>query len=248
MSIDPVTPALTILVADDEPLVRRSLGMLLTHAGFRVREADGGPEALKLMAEERPSLVISDINMPGNEDLGFVRSVSELYPGLPVVLLTAYPTLETAVASVNLSIAAYLVKPPDAEKVLAVVRLMIGQYEAREAVQRSRARLGDWERDLQQLETLMANVRSASDANSAGAFLDLTLRHMMSSLLDLREVVGVLATAPTGAESVRALELSKAVQETVEVLERTKRLFKSKDLGELRQKLESVLSAATRGT
>jgi YesN/AraC family two-component response regulator len=237
-----VSDALTILVADDEPLVRRSLNLLLTSAGFRVREAGGGPEALTLMASERPSLVISDINMPGNSDLAFVRTVAERFPGLPIILLTAYPTVETAVESVNLSVAAYLVKPPDAEKVLSVVRTVIGQYEAREAVQRSLARLGDWKRDLQQLETVMNNVRSATDSNSSGAFLELTLRHMMSSLLDLREVVGVLATAPAGAESVRSLELSKAVQETIEVLERTKRVFKSKDLGELRQKLEVVMS------
>ncbi len=234
---------MTILVADDEPLVRRSLRLLLTSVGFRVREAGGGPEALLLMEEEKPSLVISDINMPGNDDLQFVRTVAKRFPGLPVILLTAYPTVETAVESVNLSIAAYLVKPPDAEKVLSVVRSVVGQYEAREAVQRSLERLGDWKRDLQQLETVMNNPRSASDANSSGAFLELTLRHLMSSLIDLRELVGVLANAPAGAESVRSLELSKAVQETIEVLERTKRVFKSKDLGELRAKLEGVMSA-----
>lgn len=234
---------LTILVADDEPLVRRTLNVLLTSVGFRVREAGGGPEALLLMEQDRPSLVISDINMPGNDDMSFVRTIAKRYPGLPVVLLTAYPTVDTAVESVNLSVAAYLVKPPDAEKVLSVVRTVIGQYEAREAVQRSLARLGDWQRDLQQLETLMAHPRSASDANSSGAFLELTLRHLMSSLIDLQEVVGVLASAPAGAESVRSLELSKAVQETITVLERTKRVFKSKDLGELRAKLEGVMSA-----
>jgi YesN/AraC family two-component response regulator len=238
-----VSDALTILVADDEPLVRRSLNLLLTGAGFTVHEAGGGAEALMLMATERPSLIISDINMPGNHDLGFVRTVAERFPGLPIVLLTAYPTVETAVASVNLSVAAYLVKPPDAEQVLAVVRGVAGQYEAREAVQRSLARLGDWSRDLQQLEKVMNNVRSASETNSSGAFLELTLRHMMSSLVDLREVVAVLANAPAGAESVRTLELSKAVQETIEVLERTKRVFKSKDLGELRHKLELVMSS-----
>jgi hypothetical protein len=137
------------------------------------------------------------------------------------------------------------VKPPDASKLLATVRSAIGQYEAREAVQRSLARLGDWTRDLQRLETLMGNARAASDANSSGAFLELTVRHLMSSLGDLRQVVSVLAAAPTGAESIRSLEMSKALQETIEVLERTKRLFKSKDLGELRQKLEAVLTAAS---
>ena len=174
-----------------------------------------------------------------------MRTVAEKHRGLPVVLLTAFPTVETAVESVNLSVAAYLVKPPDASKVLSVVRSAIGQYEARSAVQRSIARLGDWTHDLKQLEQLMSNVRAAADANSSGAFLELTLRHLMSSLLDLREVVGVIASTPAGADSVRSLELSRALQETIEVLEKTKRVFKSKDLGELRQRLEAVLTAVS---
>lgn len=239
---------MTILIADDEPLVRQALRALLASAGFRVREAGGGAEALGIMAADRPSLVISDIHMPGNDDLAFVRSVAEKYPGLPVILLTAFPSVETAMASVNLAVAGYLVKPPDASKVLAAVRSVIGQYEAREAVQRSLARLGDWTHDLQRLEQLMANARAATEANSSGAYLELTLRHLLSSLLDVREVVKVVATAPAGAESVRSLELSRAVQETIEVLEKTKRVFKSKDLGELRQKLEAVLSAVSAPT
>lgn len=245
----PSTPSvgesLRILVADDESLLRQTLRLLLTSAGFEVAEAATAAEALASMEQRRPSLVVSDINMPGNDDLTFVRKVAHQYPGLPVVLLTAFPSIETAVESVNLAVVAYLVKPPDAHKLLAVVRSAIGQFEAREAVQRSLARLGDWTRDLQRLELLMGNARAASDANSSGAFLELTLRHLMSSLGDLRQVVSVLAAAPSGAESIRSLEMSRALQETIEVLERTKRLFKSKDLGDLRQKLEAVLTAAS---
>jgi DNA-binding response OmpR family regulator len=234
---------LTILVADDEPLLRQSLRVLLSSVGFRVREAGGAPEALALMENDRPSLIISDINMPGNDDLAFVRAVAEKYPGLPVILLTAFPSVQTAIASVNLSVVGYLVKPPDANQLLAAVRTAIGQYEAREAVHRSLSRLGDWTRDLQRLENLLANPRSAADAKSTSAYLELTLRHLMTSLFDLQKVVSALASAPSGAQSVRSVELSSAVQETIDVLERTKRVFKSKDLGELRQKLEAVLSA-----
>lgn len=237
--------SVTILIADDEEMIRRTVRILLTAAGFNVLEAGSGPEALEKIAEQRPSLVISDINMPGNDDLEFVRAVSEDYPGLPVILLTAFPTVETAVASVNMSVAAYLVKPLDAEKVLAAVRSAIGHFEAREAVQQSLSRLGAWTSDLERLESLMNNVRASNDANTSGAFMELTVRHMLTSLVDLREVVSVLAAAPSGAESVRSLELARAVEETIGVLEKTKRVFKSKDLGELRHKLEAVLHAAS---
>jgi len=238
-----------ILIADDEPLIRQVLRTLLSSAGFRVREAASGEQALEVIKEDRPSLIISDINMPGNDDLGFVRAVSGVHPGLPIILLTAYPSVDTAVESVNLSVVAYLVKPPDAAKVLEAVRHAIGTYEARESVRRSLVRLKSWTQDLEQIERLMAGVRSGTtggDESAAGAYLEVTLRHLMSSVLEFRDVVSALASAPAGAESVRALELSKAVHETVEVLEKTKRVFKSKDLGELRQKLEAVLAAAVR--
>jgi YesN/AraC family two-component response regulator len=237
-----------ILIADDEPLIRQVLRTLLVSAGFRVREAGSGDQALEVLREDRPSLIISDINMPGNHDLAFVRAVAAMFPGLPIILLTAYPSVETAVESVNLSVVAYLVKPPDASKVLDAVRHAIGTYEARESVRRSLVRLKSWTQDLEQIERLMAGVRAnpGGDETAAGAYLELTLRHLMSSVLEFRDVVSALAAAPAGAESVRALELSKAVHETVEVLEKTKRVFKSKDLGELRQKLEAVLAAASR--
>lgn len=237
-----------ILVADDEPLIRQVLRTLLVTAGFRVREAASGEQALAVIKEDRPSLIISDINMPGNDNLAFVREVAAMFPGLPVILLTAYPSVETAVESVNLSVVAYLVKPPDAAKVLDAVRNAVGTYEARESVRRSLVRLKTWTNDLEQIERLMAGVRSGTggDESAAGAYLEVTLRHLMSSVLEFRDVVSALASAPAGAESVRSLELSKAVHETVEVLEKTKRLFKSKDLGELRQKLEAVLAAAAR--
>jgi YesN/AraC family two-component response regulator len=237
-----------ILIADDEPLIRQVLRTLLVSAGFRVREAASGDQALDVIREDRPSLIISDINMPGNDDLAFVRTVAGMFPGLPVILLTAYPSVETAVESVNLSVVAYLVKPPDASKVLDAVRHAVGTYEARESVRRSLVRLKSWTQDLEQIERLMAGVRAspAGDETAAGAYLELTLRHLMSSVLEFRDVVSALAAAPAGAESVRSLELSKAVHETVEVLEKTKRVFKSKDLGELRQKLEAVLAAASR--
>ena len=237
-----------ILIADDEPLIRQVLRTLLISAGFRVKEAASGEQALAVIREDRPSLIISDINMPGNDDLAFVRTVSGMLPGLPIILLTAYPSVETAVESVNLNVVAYLVKPPDAAKVLDAVRHAIGTYEARESVRRSLTRLKSWTQDLEQVERLMVGVRSGigGDESAAGAYLEVTLRHLMSSVVEFRDVVSALASAPAGAESVRALELSKAVQETVEVLEKTKRVFKSKDLGELRQKLEAVLAAAAR--
>lgn len=221
---------LKILIADDEPLVRATCGALLRAAGFEPLEAESSEQALQRLAEQPVSLVISDIQMPGNEDLAFLRELGRRHPGLPVILLTAHPTLDTAVQSFGLA-AAYLIKPPDAERLLSTIQQSLGQYEARRAVEQSLARLKTWTRDLEKLNALV----------SAQAFIDLSVHNLAGSLHDLSELVSVLAASPGGANNLRSFELEKAVRETVSVLEATRRNFKSKELGELRQRLESLL-------
>ena len=130
----------------------------------------------------------------------------------------------------------------DAEELVRLRRRVLADGQRAFVNERSLSRLGEWGSDLERLKRLTLHIRAATDANASGAFLEVSLRHLMGSLLDLQEVVAVLSSAPAGAESMRSLELSKALKETVEVLEKTKRTFKSKDLGDLRQKLESVLA------
>ncbi|PTY02447.1 hypothetical protein DB347_23880 [Opitutaceae bacterium EW11] len=237
---------LKILVVDDEPMIRNTCGSLLRAAGFEPVEGESAEQGLQQLEAGDISLVISDIQMPGNENLRFLRDINRLYPGLPVILLTAFPTLDTAIQSFSLA-TAYLVKPPEAEQLLLTIQQSLGQYEARKAVEHSLSRLKEWMRDLEKLTSLLSGQRNATDIPAAHAFIELSLQNLTSSLHDVGEVVAVLAASPGGVSNLRSFELEKAVRETISVLEATKRTFKSKELGQLRERLETLLSLQESG-
>ncbi|TFI58651.1 response regulator [Sphingomonas parva] len=82
-----------ILVVDDDHQVRATIGRALTELGYRVREAGSGPDALAVIAEERPQLVILDYLMPGMDGAEVAREIADLDPDLPVVFSTGHGAL-----------------------------------------------------------------------------------------------------------------------------------------------------------
>src|SRR5437762_2614421 len=103
----------SILVVDDEVMIRRIVGRALTAAGCTVAFAQNGEEALAAVSESRPDLVISDVTMPhmgGFELLKRIRSQSGT-KALPVILLTARGDTEDIVSGMGLGADDYLVKP-----------------------------------------------------------------------------------------------------------------------------------------
>jgi DNA-binding NtrC family response regulator len=81
-------PTERILVIDDEDGIRRALRTVLERAGYRVREARNGLEALRLWREEAGDLVITDIHMPGMDGLVMIRELHALSPNLPVIAVS----------------------------------------------------------------------------------------------------------------------------------------------------------------
>lgn len=218
--------------------------MLLRRAGFEVVEAANAADAVAALARESVSLVVSDINMPGNERLQLVHQVGAAHPGLPIILLTGYPSAETAIKSVNAGVVSYLEKPVNASVLLDAVQRAIGLYEARRVVARNAEHLRKWAEDVEHIDHQMQHARNASQNRAVGMFLDVSLQRLTASIADLRDVVDVLTSSPAGAAGMRTHELERAVKDAIAVLERTKRDFKSKELAELRQRLESLVEEA----
>lgn len=96
-----------ILVVEDEPKTRATLVLYLEHAGFDVREAATGPEAL---AAERPDLVVLDRMLPGLDGVEVCRRLREDGP-VPIIFLTARSTEEDRLEGLELGADDYVVKP-----------------------------------------------------------------------------------------------------------------------------------------
>jgi len=119
-----------VLVVDDERKMRRVLQILLERMGIESVGAESGEEALERFQAEKFDLVLTDLKMPGMTGLELLARVREVDAEVPVMLLTAYGTVQTAVDAMKLGAFDYVLKPFDLEVVELTVRkaLEMRQY------------------------------------------------------------------------------------------------------------------------
>jgi len=110
-----------VLIVDDEASMRSALAELLRKGGFEATTADSGEAALLELAQVPHALVVSDMRMPGMGGPELLREVRERHPGLPVVMMTAYGTVEDAVAVMKAGAREFLTKPFSPRDLLYVV-------------------------------------------------------------------------------------------------------------------------------
>jgi CheY-like chemotaxis protein/anti-sigma regulatory factor (Ser/Thr protein kinase) len=99
-----------ILVVDDSPMDRRLAGGILAKNGFTVDYAGDGRAALEAMAVELPSAVVTDLQMPEMDGLALVAECRRLHPSIPIVLMTAHGSADTAVLALKTGAASYVPK------------------------------------------------------------------------------------------------------------------------------------------
>ncbi|MBZ0256095.1 sigma 54-interacting transcriptional regulator, partial [bacterium] len=121
----------TILIAEDEAKMRKILAMALSEEGHEILEAQNAEEAATTLRTHSVSLVISDLRMPGGGGMSLLKSVQEINHYIPVIILTAYGTIENAVDALKNGAVDYLLKPCDLDEIkLAVEKaLQIQQLE-----------------------------------------------------------------------------------------------------------------------
>jgi DNA-binding NtrC family response regulator len=109
-----------ILVVDDDSLSREFLVEAVTSLGYKALQAKNGDEGFALATSAAPDLVLTDLRMPGTDGMALVRRLAEQSPGLPVVMITAHGTVESAVQAMTLGAADFMMKPvtPDALKLV----------------------------------------------------------------------------------------------------------------------------------
>jgi FixJ family two-component response regulator len=232
-----------LLIADDEETFLISTAELFRHQGYEVDAVADADQALDKAEDGRYDVLIADIRMPGNTDLRLLEELNKRGVDLPVILITGYPSVKTAVRSVNLAVIAYLTKPVEFDELREAVERAVRTQEARRAIVNNAQRLSDWSSDL-------FTMREGGDARSGvdvEAFFALTTRNILQSLSDLRNLTRALEPGAPTSDAChllgcpRPLELTKALSDAIAILQKTKSSFKSKELGALRKRLEHAI-------
>ena len=110
-----------ILIVDDEPAIGWSLRELLVDEGHTVTLATTVAEAVAACRARAPDTILLDVRLPGRDGISAIPELRSLAPRAPVIVMTAFGDLDTAVRTVTAGAFDYLVKPFDLEKVTAVV-------------------------------------------------------------------------------------------------------------------------------
>jgi DNA-binding NtrC family response regulator len=133
----------TLLVADDDAVARDLLAEVLSREGYHLITAADGDEALRLSEANVLDLALLDLRMPGLDGLELLRRLSAARPDVPVIILTAFATMDTAIATIRAGAYDYLSKPFRMEEIVLVVRRALEARRLERENRQYRAELKD---------------------------------------------------------------------------------------------------------
>ena len=218
-----------VWIVDDDRSIRWVLEKALTREGISYRTFASAYEVLQALAVSQPQVLVSDIRMPGESGLVLLNKVKERYPHIPVIVMTAYSDLDSAVSSFQGGAFEYLPKPFDIDHAVALIRRattetpmppssaeassaeapeMLGQAPAMQEVFRAIGRLA--QSNVTALITgesgtgkeLVARALHRHSARAAGPFVAINTAAIPKDLLE-SELFGHERGAFTGAQSSR---------------------------------------------
>ena len=114
-----------VWVVDDDQSIRWVLSRALEAAGMKVQSFETAESLLAALDEQRPDAIVTDMRMPGLDGVGLLEQVTRLEPGMPVIIMTAYSDLDSAVSAYSAGAFEYLPKPFDVDDAVGLVRRAI---------------------------------------------------------------------------------------------------------------------------
>jgi CheY-like chemotaxis protein len=150
-----------ILLVDDEAMVRDSLSEWLQMEEYNVQTAANGEEALQLCRGCCYDIGVFDVRMPGMDGITLLGKVKEICPNMPVVIMTAYATIESAVECIQKGAYDYVIKPFPPEK----LTLLVGQIRQLQILQANESRR------RQHIESMNTVVQQFKDAINLGLYM-----------------------------------------------------------------------------
>src|SRR3990170_4020002 len=121
-----------IWIVDDDQSIRFVLEKALAREDFSVRSFTNPRDVLAAMEDEAPQVLVSDIRMPGGSGIELLTKVKERHPGLPVIIMTAYSDLDSAVSAFQGGAFEYLPKPFDLTQAIELIRRAVSENDVRE--------------------------------------------------------------------------------------------------------------------
>jgi DNA-binding response OmpR family regulator len=249
-------PEARVLFADDEDIFLNPTTLFFKNNGFICDCARTAEEAAVMLAQYPYDLLIIDINMPGNTNLEFLRDRPQFTEFLPVIVVTGNPTLNTAVESIRLAVVDYKTKPLDLPEFLQIAKTAIKKARAVRVLRTARKGFSSWLDQINQMESrfLTADKGARENSTSSGDlnwYLGEAVQGFASLSMSLMNAIHTLNQGSTDGKTdvCRLMNCSRlsvyegGIRETVEVLKKTKNSFKSKDLADLRKKLEGMIKA-----
>ncbi|MEW6765004.1 MAG: response regulator [Pseudomonadota bacterium] len=179
----------TVLVVDDHPLNREVLAQMLELGGIRVLQAEGGEEALALVARECVDAILLDLHMPGMDGETVLQRLRERYPAIPVLMLTADAVSETAERLLRRGARDVLHKPVGETQLMHALAHVLGGMAPELAASPSWAGLRDrfWTQEWTVFEQRLQSAREAEDTQA--------LREVLHTLAGTASMVGLLELA-----------------------------------------------------
>lgn len=149
-----------VLIIDDEDGIRKVLRIILSEAGYAVICAVNGEEGLTLFERERPSVIVTDIRMPGLDGIGVLKAVKERTDEAEVVVITGHGEMELAIQALKLQASDFINKPISNDAILLAVERALDRVAVR---RRLKQYTGDLERQVEEAtRRLIQNERMAA--------------------------------------------------------------------------------------
>lgn len=243
-----------ILIADDEDIFLEPTALFFKNNGFICDCVRTSEEAAAMLAQYPYDLLIIDINMPGNTNLEFLRDRPQFSEFLPVIVVTGNPTINTAVESFRLAVIDYRTKPLDLPEFLKTAKTAIEKSRAVRVMRNARKDFSSWLDQINQTERRFLATDKDTRGKSVTSgdlnwYLGEAVQGFASLSMSLMNAIHALNQGlPEKRNDLchllncsRLSAYESGIRETVEVLKKTKNSFKSKDLADLRKKLEGMI-------
>jgi two-component system response regulator HydG len=132
-----------ILIVDDDAAHRLALKATLGQAGYEISEAEDGDVAVRMVEESVFDLILLDLRMKNMDGVEALKRIKAISPGVPVIIMTAFATVKTAVETLKMGAFEYLTKPLDMNEVLHVVDKALRYYELEAENEALKSRVGE---------------------------------------------------------------------------------------------------------